>query len=234
MNFNKKTLAACAAAFGAALVLSACGGGGGGETVVTPSVPVKTNPKPTAPTTACSAAGLAASNASTASATVCMLTSNGEIVIELYADKAPITVANFLKYVKDGFYSNTLFHRVPRDFVVQGGGFITGGFEKTATYPPIVLESNKGLSNVRGTIAMARTTVANSATSQFFFNTVDNSACLDYGKVTCDTTGNGYAVFGKVISGLPTVDSINVEPRWVSNAEIPATEVLLYWAQQLK
>lgn len=236
MSFDKKTLAASVVALAAALVLSACGGGGGGSDNggTTPPVAVKPNPKPTAPTMACSAAGIAASNASTASSTVCMLTSDGEVVIELYADKAPITVANFLKYVKDGFYSNTLFHRVPRDFVVQGGGFTTGGYAKPATYNPIVLESNKGLSNVRGTIAMARTDLPNSATSQFFFNTVDNSSCLDFGKLICDSTGNGYAVFGKVISGLPTIDAINVEARWVSNAEVPATEVLLYWAQQLK
>lgn len=236
MSFDKKNLTACAVALAAALALTACGGGGGGGDTgtTTPPVAVKPNPKPTAPTMACSAAGIAASNASTASATVCMLTSDGEVVIELYANKAPITVANFLKYVKDGFYSNTVFHRVPRDFVVQGGGFVTGGYEKPATYGAIALESNNGLSNVRGTIAMARTSLPNTATSQFFFNTVDNSNCLDYGKVSCDVTGNGYAVFGKVISGLPTIDAINVEARWVSNAEVPATEVLLYWAQQLK
>jgi cyclophilin family peptidyl-prolyl cis-trans isomerase len=215
-----------AALTGVALLLAACGGAGDGTADV-----VKPNPVTTAPTTNCSAAGVAASNASTASATVCMLTSAGEIVVELHADKAPATVANFLKYVADGFYANTIFHRVPKDFVVQGGGFVTGSVAKTATYAPITLESNNGLSNLRGTLAMARASAPNSATSQFYFNTVDNIA-LDYKASVAGA--NGYAVFGKVISGQATLDRINVEPRWTRNAEVPATEVLLYWTKRLK
>jgi len=228
-----------AAALTLTLVLAACGGGGGsaGTPVSDPSnATIKPNPHPTTTVTSCSANGIAASNASAATNTVCMLTSDGEIVIELYPAKAPITVANFLKYVNDGFYSSTLMHRVVKDFVVQGGGYTTGNVAKTATYAPIALESNNGLSNLKGTLAMARTSVANSATSQFFINTVDNSACLDHGTTKCDSTGNGYAVFGKVISGQATVDAINIEPRWIGDIEqsIPATEVLIYWVKQLR
>jgi cyclophilin family peptidyl-prolyl cis-trans isomerase len=158
-----------------------------------------------------------------------MLTSSGEIVVELETAKAPITVANFLKYVQDGYYSNTIFHRVVPGFVVQGGGFTTGYVAKAGVGAAIKLESNVGLSNVRGTIAMARTSVADSATSQFYFNTVDN-ATLNY-KSAAEP---GYAVFGRVISGLGTIDKINAEPQLYSGAETPATEVLLYWAIKLK
>ncbi|XHS79525.1 peptidylprolyl isomerase [Burkholderiaceae bacterium UC74_6] len=234
MKFKQFSLAAVSAAVVASFALSACGGGGGssgtpangggGTTVAKP------NPVTTAPTTSCSTAGVAAASASTATNVVCMLTSDGEIVVELYGDKAPITVANFMKYVDDGFYSNTIFHRVVRGFVVQGGGFTTGLVAKTATYPAITLETNVGLSNTRGTIAMARTSVANSATSQFYFNTVDNSASLDY----TSASNPGYAVYGKVISGLTVVDKINDEVQLTGVADTPATEVLLYWAKRIK
>jgi len=232
-----KTLALTAAMSGLTL-LSACGGGGGGNDGGSVGItPVKLNAVTTAPSATCSAAGIAASSASTASATVCMLTSDGEVVVELYADKAPLSVANFLKYVADGFYTNTAFHRVVKDFVVQGGGYATGATYstgaagKTATHAAIKLESNNGLSNVRGTLAMARTSAADSATSQFYFNTVNNTS-LDYSAALGGA--NGYAVFGKVISGLATIDKINVEARWASDPDIPATEVILYWAQRLK
>ncbi|HID72974.1 TPA: peptidyl-prolyl cis-trans isomerase [Candidatus Micrarchaeota archaeon] len=122
-------------------------------------------------------------------------TSHGVIEIELYRESAPITVENFVGYVNSGFYEGTIFHRNIPGFMVQGGGFTEDGTEKE-TNPPIVLESDNGLSNERGTVAMARTMVADSATSQFFINTVDNPA-LDYGMGT-----EGYAVFGKVISGM--------------------------------
>ncbi|MCX2862344.1 peptidylprolyl isomerase [Paucibacter sp. PLA-PC-4] len=211
-------------------LLAACGGGGSSGDDNNVGVRPKPNPNPTAPTTSCSAAGIAASTASPAANTVCMLTSKGEIVIELETAKAPITVANFLKYVQDGYYSNTIFHRVVPNFVVQGGGFTTGFVAKPGVGSAIKLESNVGLSNVRGTIAMARTTAADSATSQFYFNTVNNTG-LDY-KSAAEP---GYAVFGRVISGLGTVDAINAEPQLpVANAETPATEVLLYWAIKLK
>ena len=155
-------------ALGAAAVLSACGGGveievgggggGGGGGTQYP----RPNPNPNPPTLSCSAAGLAASAASKWG-TVCMLTSSGEIVVELYDTYSPQTVANFYKYVSAGFYTSTLIHRVDRDFVVQGGGYTSGMVTKTALYAPIKLESNNGLSNLRGTIAMARRSDADSA-----------------------------------------------------------------------
>jgi peptidyl-prolyl cis-trans isomerase B (cyclophilin B) len=117
-------------------------------------------------------------------------TNYGDIVVQLNPQKAPISVANFLKYVNDGFYDNTTFHRIIANFMIQGGGFTTDG-EQKQTYAPIKLESNNGLKNNRGTIAMARTPDPNSATSQFFINVVDNDF-LNY-KVRDD----GYAVFGQ-------------------------------------
>jgi len=129
-------------------------------------------------------------------------TTAGNFVIELYPNKAPITVANFKKYVSEGFYDNTIFHRIIAGFMVQGGGMDTNGNEKP-THAPIKLESNNGLSNKIGTVAMARTNVANSATAQFFINVVDNNF-LDY-KVGND----GYAVFGKVTSGMDVVNKMS-------------------------
>ena len=131
-----------------------------------------------------------------------MKTSLGDVVIELYPEKAPKTVANFLKYVDAGFYSDTIFHRVIPGFMIQGGGFEKNMSQKK-TREPIELESRNGLKNDRGTIAMARTSVPNSATAQFFINTVNNNG-LNYPQ----PDGNGYAVFGKVIEGLDTVDKI--------------------------
>lgn len=213
-------------------LLAACGGGGSSDAVTPPPTPTaKPNPVPTAPTMTCSAAGIAASKASPLAATVCILTSKGEIVIELESVKAPITVANFLQYVKSGYYSNTIFHRVVPGFVVQGGGFITGGAAKSGTLAPIVLENQNGLSNVRGTIAMARTTAVDSATGQFYFNSVDNKP-LDYSATV--NGKNGYAVFGRVISGLAAVDAIGAAPQLGSGLEMTSTEELVYWAQQLK
>lgn len=130
-------------------------------------------------------------------------TNMGAFVIELNAKAAPKTVENFLAYVKSGFYKNTLFHRVIPNFMIQGGGFVMGMEEKN-TRAPIALESRNGLSNVRGTIAMARTNDPNSATSQFFINVRDNRF-LDANQAQ---DGNGYAVFGKVVSGMSTVDAI--------------------------
>lgn len=130
-------------------------------------------------------------------------TNMGAFVIELNAKAAPKTVENFLAYVKSGFYKNTLFHRVIPNFMIQGGGFVMG-MEEKVTRAPIALESRNGLSNVRGTIAMARTNDPNSATSQFFINVRDNRF-LDANQAQ---DGNGYAVFGKVVSGMSTVDAI--------------------------
>lgn len=128
---------------------------------------------------------------------------SGSFTIDLDPVAAPITVNNFLTYVNEGFYRSTIFHRVIAGFVAQGGGFIAGPTVKPPTHPTIQLESQNGLTNLRGTIAMARTSDANSATSQFYFNLIDNPD-LDYK----DNDNPGYAVFGKVSSGLDIVDEI--------------------------
>jgi len=136
-----------------------------------------------------------------------LATSAGDIVIELDKAKAPKTVENFVQYVKDGHYNGTVFHRVIPSFMIQGGGMTADMVEKK-TRAPIPLESKNGLSNVRGSIAMARTGDPNSATSQFFINVQDNPR-LDAANAR---DGNGYAVFGKVISGMEVVDKIRVVP----------------------
>jgi peptidyl-prolyl cis-trans isomerase B (cyclophilin B) len=137
------------------------------------------------------------------SATVVMETSQGTIKIELYEDKAPITVQNFLGYVDEGFYNGTIFHRVIPNFMIQGGGMQPGMKEKK-TKAAIKNESSNGLSNTRGTIAMARTSVPDSATAQFFINVQDNTF-LDKAQ---SRDGVGYCVFGKVVEGMDVVDKI--------------------------
>lgn len=140
---------------------------------------------------------------------VSIKTSMGEIVVELYPDKAPKTVENFLQYVRDGHYDGTIFHRVIGNFMIQGGGFTPdfykGGadFGQKKTRDPIPLESKNGLRNDTGWIAMARTSAPNSATAQFFINTVDN-ANLNHPQ----PDGHGYAVFGKVVKGMEAVNAI--------------------------
>ena len=131
-------------------------------------------------------------------------TSMGEVVIELAPEEAPATVANFLTYVKDGFYDGTIFHRVIATFMIQGGGF-TPEFEKKPTRDPIRNEADNGLANDRGTVAMARTGDPHSATAQFFINVVDN-AFLNHTAPT--PRGWGYAVFGQVVEGMDVVDRI--------------------------
>jgi peptidyl-prolyl cis-trans isomerase A (cyclophilin A) len=143
-------------------------------------------------------------------------TTAGEIDIELYPDKAPITVANFKTYVKEGFYDNTIFHRIISGFMVQGGGMDASGEEKQ-THAPIKLESKNGLSNKKGTIAMARTNIPDSATAQFFINVADNTF-LDYG-----TRDEGYAVFGKVIKGYDIVEKMS---KVKTNAnDVPTSQI---------
>lgn len=131
-------------------------------------------------------------------------TNLGNIVLELYDEKAPESVENFLEYVKDGFYTNTIFHRVIKGFMIQGGGF-ESGLKQKSTRPPIKNEANNGLKNHKHTIAMARTNAPHSATSQFFINSVDNSF-LDFKSES--PAGWGYAVFGQVIQGHDIVDQI--------------------------
>ncbi len=132
-------------------------------------------------------------------------TNHGPVVIELFDDKAPATVDNFIAYVRDGFYDDTIFHRVIPGFVAQGGGF-TADFERKSTRAPIENEADNGLKNRRGTLSMARTNDPDSATSQFYIN-LDDNAFLD------DKPGKpGYAVFGRVIEGMDTVEAIAAIP----------------------
>jgi cyclophilin family peptidyl-prolyl cis-trans isomerase len=149
------------------------------------------------------ATGLFAGAATAANPVVVMETSMGTIKVELFADKAPGTVKNFLQYVADKHYDGTIFHRVIPTFMVQGGGFESGMKEKK-TRDPIKNESGNGLSNVKGTLAMARTPKPDSATSQFFINVKDNGF-LD--RANADD-GVGYCVFGKVVEGMDVVDKI--------------------------
>jgi peptidyl-prolyl cis-trans isomerase A (cyclophilin A) len=136
-----------------------------------------------------------------------LVTSMGDIVLQLDAAKAPVTVANFVQYVNEGHYAGTIFHRVIDGFMIQGGGLAADMTEK-ASRKPIALESRNGLSNQRGTVAMARTMVPDSARAQFFINVKDNSF-LD---AASSRDGNGYAVFGKVVEGMDVVDRIRAVP----------------------
>ncbi|MCF8212240.1 MAG: peptidylprolyl isomerase [Rhodoferax sp.] len=161
---------------------------------------------------------------------VTMVTTLGTIVLELYPAKAPLSVDNFLKYTRDRFYDDLLFHRVIAGFMVQGGGFTKGPVAKTPTYAPIKLESNNGLKNLRSTLAMARTTAVDSATSQFFINLVDN-AFLDYSAASA-----GYAVFGKVVDGMAVVDAMAAVPTGVVGgmADVPKNDILILSAVQTR
>lgn len=141
---------------------------------------------------------------STANPTVIMETSKGKITIELFKDKAPISTENFLSYVKDGFYDGLIFHRVISNFMIQGGG-MDAEMRQKKTKAPIKNEATNGVSNKRGTLAMARTGVVDSATAQFFINVKDNGF-LDHRSKSPD--GYGYAVFGQVTSGMDVVDAI--------------------------
>jgi cyclophilin family peptidyl-prolyl cis-trans isomerase len=149
-------------------------------------------------------------------------TSLGEITVELFADQSPITVKNFLHYVDEKFYDGTIFHRVmgkensDKDFMIQGGGFLPGPKEKKETGAPIENEAGNGLSNERGTIAMARTGDPNSARAQFYINVADNSKSLDRAYAQ---DGFGYAVFGKVIKGMDVVDKIKAVETHTTKAE---------------
>ena len=136
---------------------------------------------------------------------VIISTTLGDMTLELDEEKAPVTVANFLSYVDEKFFDGTIFHRVIPGFMIQGGGF-TPDMNQKKTKKPIKIESNNGLKNNRGTIAMARTMDPNSATSQFFINSVDNDF-LNFSEPT--TRGYGYAVFGKVVEGLEVIDKIS-------------------------
>jgi peptidyl-prolyl cis-trans isomerase B (cyclophilin B) len=156
---------------------------------------------------------------------VCLDTNHGKIVIELNADKAPISTENFLNYVKDEFFNSTIFHRVIPGFMIQGGGFLEGMIQK-ATNDPIKNEADNGLPNKRGSIAMARTPDPDSASSQFFINLKDNDF-LNYSAPTAQ--GWGYAVFGEVIEGMDVVDSIAAVAtgNMMGHGDVPQEPVII-------
>jgi len=156
-----------------------------------------------------------------------MKTSAGTVRIELYIDKAPKTVANFLQYVKDGFYNGLVFHRVIDGFMIQGGGFYPDLREKKGDRPPIENEAGNGLKNTTGTLAMARTPNPHSATAQFFINVADN-AFLDFRDAS--PGGFGYAVFGKVSAGMDVVTRIAHTPTGQSGPfqkDVPKQPVII-------
>lgn len=158
-------------------------------------------------------------------------TSLGDFTVEVYADKAPKTVENFLQYVKDKHYDGTVFHRVIENFMVQGGGF-TPSMTQKPTRTPIPLEASNGLKNDRGTIAMARTGNPNSATTQFFINVVDNA-----GLNAPSPDGYGYTVFGKVISGMDVIQKIRTVPTGSGGpfpSDVPKTPIVINSATLVK
>jgi peptidyl-prolyl cis-trans isomerase B (cyclophilin B) len=156
-------------------------------------------------------------------------TTRGDILLELDRSRAPLTVANFLRYVEEGFYDGTLFHRVIPGFMIQGGGLLPDMRPKP-THPPIKNEADNGLRNVAGAIAMARTTDPDSATSQFFINVADN-ARLDYR--SSDPQGWGYCVFGKVVEGMDVVMGISTVPTTsrAGHRDVPVDDVVILHAE---
>ncbi|HBP48760.1 peptidyl-prolyl cis-trans isomerase [Pseudomonas sp. FSL R10-0056] len=157
-------------------------------------------------------------------------TNHGDIVIELNAEKAPITVANFIEYVKAGHYENTVFHRVIGNFMIQGGGFEPGMKEKKDKRPSIQNEADNGLPNEKYTVAMARTMEPHSASAQFFINVADNSFLNHSGKTA---QGWGYAVFGKVVAGQDVVDKIKgvATTSKAGHQDVPKDDVIVEKAE---
>lgn len=161
-----------------------------------------------------------------------LTTTLGEIVIQLNPEKAPVSSANFLTYVNEGFYNGTIFHRIIPGFMAQGGGFDTS-FNQKAVHAPIKNEANNGLPNNRGTIAMARTPDPDSATAQFFINYKDNSF-LNHTSPT--PNGWGYAVFGEVIEGMDVVDAMAKQPTGNRgpHQDVPKTDIVIEKAEVIK
>ena len=157
---------------------------------------------------------------------VLISTTLGDLTVELFKDRAPVSVENFLQYVADGFYPGTTFHRVVPGFMIQGGGFTPAMVEK-GTRPPILNEATNGLSNTRGTLAMARTRALRSATSQFYINVADNRLKLDHKGYAPEDFG--YAVFGRVLTGMDVADRIaGVPTRNVAgHANVPVSDILI-------
>jgi peptidyl-prolyl cis-trans isomerase A (cyclophilin A) len=171
--------------------------------------------------------GMASKPTASSAPKVKLETSAGAVVVELYPDKAPLTVKNYLEYVEAKHFDGLIFHRVIGGFMIQGGGF-TPDFKPRQVRAPIQLEAKRGLSNQRGTLAMARTSQPNSATSQFFINLVDNAQL--------DAYGGGYAVFGKVVQGMEVVDAIaKVETRpQHGHRDAPVKPVVIKSARVIK
>ena len=163
---------------------------------------------------------------------VVLNTSKGQIVLELYADKAPETVQNFLAYVDAKYYDGTIFHRVIPNFMIQGGGF-TADMKRKTTRPPIQNEADKGIKNDRGTIAMARTGDPHSATAQFFINSKDNGFLNHKSK---SMQGWGYAAFGRVVEGMKTVDAISAvtTTRRGPYSDVPAEAIVIKSVARVK
>lgn len=163
---------------------------------------------------------------------VVLNTSKGQIILELYADKAPETVQNFLAYIDAKYYDGTIFHRVIPNFMIQGGGF-TADMKRKTTRPPIQNEADKGIRNDRGTIAMARTGDPHSATAQFFINSKDNGF-LNHKSKTMQ--GWGYAAFGRVVEGMKTVDAISAvkTTRRGPYSDVPAEAIVIKSAARVK
>jgi peptidyl-prolyl cis-trans isomerase B (cyclophilin B) len=161
-----------------------------------------------------------------------LTTTQGDIIIQLNTEKAPLSSANFLTYVNEGFYNGTIFHRVIPDFMAQGGGFDTS-FNQKAVHAPIKNEADNGLKNTRGTLAMARTNDPNSATAQFFINYKDNSF-LNHTSPT--PSGWGYAVFGEVIEGMDVVDAMAKEPTGNRgpHQDVPKKDIVIEKAEVIK
>jgi len=160
---------------------------------------------------------------------VSLHTNFGVIKLQLFADKAPVTVENFLSYVKDGFFDGTIFHRVIDGFMIQGGGF-TPDMDQKETKAPIKNEANNKVSNKKGTIAMARTSDPHSATCQFFINVADNNF-LDFSSES--SQGWGYCVFGEVIEGMDVIDKIRKvrTGRFAGHADVPVEPVVIEHAE---
>jgi peptidyl-prolyl cis-trans isomerase B (cyclophilin B) len=158
---------------------------------------------------------------------VVMVTSLGDIFLKFDAQKAPLTVTNFLSYVDEAYYDGTTFHRVIDGFVIQGGGMLPGPTPKGGTKPPIKNESPNGLSNKRGTVAMARTADPDSGNCQFYINVVDNSAHLDR---------SGYCVFGVVTGGLDVVDRIKSVPttRKAGHSDVPVDDIVISFVRRIQ
>jgi cyclophilin family peptidyl-prolyl cis-trans isomerase len=156
-------------------------------------------------------------------------TSFGDITIELFADRAPVSVENFVQYAREGFYTDTIFHRVKPGFMIQGGGF-TPSFSEKPTRPPIQNEATNGLRNTRGTVAMARMAALRSATAQFYINVADNRR-LDHTGYSPDEFG--YAVFGRVLSGMDVVDKIAAVPTHSTESmdDVPVQAVIIKGVQ---